>query len=375
MMCGVAPHSINRPENPMSSFAPSFTRFMRSVLWLGLVLSLPSAHAGGPVFEIHPPGATQSLTGAGSTFAAPIIQQWMKIYSGQHPDLALSYAVVGSGEGIDRFLAGEVDIGATDAPLTPEERAKVAGNVVQIPVTAGMIAITYNLPGVQGPLNLPRDVYPDIFLDKISRWDDPRIAAANPGVNLPHKLIQVVARLDSSGTTFAFTNHLAAVSPAWAAGPGVGKRLDWPGGAMVARGNEGVAQRIKLTEGSIGYVESGFAERLRLPLAWLENRAGGFIAPNVETGQRALTGGSDALPETLDVVITDPEGTRSYPIVTYTWLLLHRQYQDPAKAEAVKAMVRWILTDGQGQAEALRYVPLPENIAQAALIKLDSLDR
>jgi len=210
-----------------------------------------------------------TLSGAGSSFAAPIFNKWIEVYGAEHPDLGLSYASVGSGEGIERFLAGGSDIGATDAPLRPAEVAAIRGQFVQIPVTAGMIAITYNLPGVRAPLNLPRDVYADIFLGKIDRWSDPRIAAANPGVDLPHKLIQVVARSDGSGTTFAFTNHLSAISADWAKGPGVGKLIDWPGGAMVARGNEGVAQRVKITEGAIGYVEAGFAQRLHLSLAWL----------------------------------------------------------------------------------------------------------
>ncbi|HYN76574.1 MAG TPA: phosphate ABC transporter substrate-binding protein PstS [Lamprocystis sp. (in: g-proteobacteria)] len=346
----------------------ALTHSMTALLSLGLLLAHPGAQGRGPeeVFKVNPTGTTQTLTGAGSTFVAPIMKEWMRVYGGEHTDLGLSYAVVGSGAGIDRFLAGTVDIGATDAPLTPADIAKVKGNVMQIPITAGMIAITYNLPGVQGPLNLPRAVYPDLFMDKIVRWDDPRIAAANPGVVLPHKLIQVVARRDSSGTTFAFTHHLAAISPEWGPGPGVGKLIDWPGGAMVATGNEGVAHRIKLTEGSIGYVESGFAERLGLPLAWLENRAGGFIMPTVETGQRALTGGSDAVPAALDVMITDPEGARSYPIVTYVWLLVRRQYEDPAKTAAIKNLVGWILTQGQTSAEPLRFVPLPEGIVQAA---------
>lgn len=317
--------------------------------------------------------AGMTITGAGSSFAAPIFNKWIEVYAAKRSDLVLTYDSVGSGEGIDRFLAGTVDIGATDAPLRPEDAAAVQDGVVQIPVTAGMIAIAYNLPGIQGALNLPRDVYPDIFRGAIYRWDDPRITAANPGMELPPKLIQVVARLDSSGTTFAFTNHLAAISEPWAKGPGVGKHIDWPGGAMVARGNEGVAGRIKLTEGSIGYVEAGFAERLQLPLAWLENRAGGFIAPTVETGQRALAGGSDAIPEDLAVVITDPAGSRSYPIVTYTWALVRQRHADPAKADAIRTLLRWALSEGQTYAEALRYVPLPDNVAQAALRELERI--
>jgi len=319
-----------------------------------------------------PDEGTQSLTGAGSSFAAPIFNQWIDVYSAAHPGVDLHYDSVGSGEGIDRFLAGAVDVGATDAPLRSDEAAKVAGGYLQIPVTAGMIAIAYNLPGFEAPLNLPRDVYVDIFRGTLHRWDDPRIAAANPGVTLPPKLIQVVARQDASGTTFAFTNHLAAISDQWDAG--VGKSIDWPGGTMVARGNEGVAGRIKLTEGSIGYVEAGFAQRLQLALAWLENRAGGFVGPNAETGQRALAGGSDAIPEDLALVITDPAGARSYPIVTYTWALLRKEYGDPAKADAVKALMRWALTEGQSHAEALWYVPLPGNVVQAALMELARID-
>lgn len=161
----------------------------------------------------------------------------------------MSYDSIGSGAGIDRFLANTVDIGATDAPLHEDEAEQVEGDFVQLPITGGMIAIAYNLSDFPGPLNLPRDVYTEIFLGNAFRWDDPRIAAANPGLELPHQLIQVVGRHDASGTTFALTNHLAAISDEWAAGPGVGKRVDWPGGAMEANGNEGVAQRIKITEG------------------------------------------------------------------------------------------------------------------------------
>ncbi len=233
-----------------------------------------------------------------------------------------------------------------------------------------MIAIAYNLPGIDGPLNLPRDVYVGIFNGRLARWDDPRIAAANPGIALPPKLIQVVARQDSSGTTFAFTNHLAAISDQWQGG--VGKLIDWPGGTMVARGNEGVAGRIKITEGAIGYVEAGFARRLNLRLAWLQNRAGGFVAPNAETGQRGLVGGSESVPDDLATAIPDPAGARSYPIVTYSWALL-RAGDDPAKDAAIAKLMRWILSEGQAHADALWYVPLPENLARAALAEVQTL--
>lgn len=315
----------------------------------------------------------ETITAAGSSFAAPMFNQWLQVYGTEHPNLSLSYDSIGSGAGIERFLAGSVDIGATDAPLRGDEDKQFEGHFAQLPITGGMIAIAYNLPGVQGPINLPRDVYSDIFLGKSFRWDDPRLVAANPGIDLPPKLIQVVGRRDSSGTTFAFTNHLAAINQDWAAGPGVSKKIDWPGGAMEARGNEGVAQRIKVTEGSIGYVEAGFAQRLGLSLAWLENQAGGYVQPNVETGRRGLADGSDNPPSDLTRTIPDPQGARSYPIVTYTWALVRDAYEPADKTAKVHDLIRWTLTEGQQYAEELRYVPLPENLVQAALAELDSL--
>ena len=337
-------------------------------------LGLGGCDGGGEQTTSAPPsGGSQTVTGAGSSFAAPIFDHWLAQYGAEHPSLALSYDSVGSGAGIERFLGGSVDIGATDAPLGPDASAEVDGDFAQLPVTGGMIAIAYNLPGVDGPINLPRDVYPDIFLGEVYRWDDPRIAAANPGIELPAKVIQVVARRDSSGTTFAFTNHLAAASETWADGPGVGKKIDWPGGAMEANGNEGVAQRIKITQNAIGYVEAGFAERLGLSLAWLENSAGGLVQPNVETGRRGLADGADTPPDDLTRTIPDPQGARSYPIVTYTWALVRGDYGSPEKTAAVHDLLRWILTDGQADAESLYYVPLPDNLAQAALAELDAL--
>ena len=341
---------------------------------MAAVLVLGGCDGGGEqAASTLPSDGKQTITGAGSSFAAPIFEHWLAQYGAEEPSLAPSYDSVGSGAGIERFLAGGVDIGATDAPLGPGASAEVDGDFAQLPVTGGMIAIAYNLPGVDGPINLPRDVYPDIVLGEVYRWDDPRIAAANPGIELPAKVIQVVARRDSSGTTFAFTNHLAAISDARADGPGVGKKIDWPGGAMEANGNEGVAQRIKITDNAIGDVEAGFAERLGLSLAWLENRAGGLVQPNVETGRRGLADGADTPPDDLTRTIPDPQGARSYPIVTYTWALVRGDYGSPEKTAAVHDLLRWSLADGQADAESLYYVPLPDNLAQAALAELDTL--
>jgi phosphate transport system substrate-binding protein len=276
----------------------------------------------------------------------------------------LTYDAVGSGEGISRFLGGSVDFGASDVPPTAEDAAKVAGGVITIPATAGMVVLAYNLPAVTGTLKLPRDVYTEIFAGILKRWDDPRIAAANPGMTLPHRDIVIVARQDSSGTTAAFTNHLAAVSPSWREqGLSVGTLIEWPASAMLARGNEGVASRIKISEGAIGYVEYGFAKRLGIPVASLQNKAGQLVAPSESAGQHALAEASSATSSDPGMTILDPSGREAYPIVTYSWLLLYRQYADARTSAAIKDFVGWGLTRGQSFAPGLDYLPLPEAVA------------
>jgi phosphate transport system substrate-binding protein len=241
-----------------------------------------------------------------------------------------------------------------------------------VPVVAGSIVLTYNLEGVDGDLKLPRDVYVDIFLNAITRWDDPRIQAANPGLKLPREDIALVVRQDSSGTTYAFTNHLSAISDHWRdRGPGVGTVIDWPGNAMVARGNEGVAGRIKQSAHSIGYVEYGTAQRAGLKMAWLENQTGQFIQPH--GGSRLTTLLNVEMPANLRVFFPDPAGADSYPIVTYSWLLLNKSYNDPKKVAALKKYVRWCLTEGQAYNESLGYVRLAPHVVALATQAVDAI--
>lgn len=320
-------------------------------------------------------GATLEIKGAGATFPEPLYQQWIKQYRADHPDLAFTYEGVGSGEGIRRFVAEAVDFGASDAAMKDEEIAKVQRGVKLIPATAGMVVLAYNLPGVEGELKLPRDVYVDIFLARIDRWDDERIAAANPHLNLPAKLIQPVVRRDGSGTTYAFTNHLSSASQAWREeGPGTGKLIDWPGAAMTGIGNEGVAQKVKISHGSIGYMEYGFAKRLGLPMATLQNKAGNFVKPGAESGRLALAAAAEKeLPEDLRLFLPDPEGSDSYPIVSLSWLLLYGRYDDSAKAIALEEAVTWGLTEGQQTAEEMGYIPLPEDIVSEAIAAVTTI--
>ena len=314
------------------------------------------------------------LRGAGATFPAPLYQKWIEVFRRQQPDVAIAYDVVGSGEGQRRFIEGSVDFGASDAALSDEQMARVASGSVLVPVAAGLVVVAYNLPGLSGPLKLARDVLPDIFNGRIRTWNDPRIRASNPGLNLPNQHIAVVARLDGSGTTFAFTNHLAAASAAWRDnGPGVGTRVDWRGTAMLAPGNEGVAGRIKLAESSIGYVEFHFAKRLKLPMAHIQNKAGRLVEPNEASGMAALADHASSMPTNLRLFMPDPEGDNAYPIVTLTWLLLYEHYRDPQRAAALKRFVAWGLANGQSYSSELGYVPLPDAVKGPALVALQRI--
>lgn len=306
------------------------------------------------------------VLGGGSTFAAPLYEAWVAAYGSTAPTVDIGYDVIGSGEGIDRFLAGSLDFAATDAPLTPKQEAEVAGGVTHVPVTAGMVAIAYNLPGeLEGELRLPRDVLGDIFAGAITRWDDPRIVAANPGLELPHQTLYVVARLDGSGTTYAFTNHLDATSDTWRRdGHGVATRVAWPNRAMLARGNEGVAGTIQRADGTIGYVEYGIARQAGLPLAALQNAAGAFVAPSSASGAAAIAAAT--IPEDMKIEIPDPAGEGAYPIVTFTWELLRNAPGDETKAQAIEAFTEWAITKGQDLAPGLGYVPMPQAVRDRA---------
>jgi len=318
-------------------------------------------------------GVGVALQGAGATFPAPLYRKWIDIYTRMNPNVAIDYQAVGSGEGIKRFLAGVVDFGASDAAMSDEQISQAKAGVKLIPATAGIVVLAYNLPDVKGALKLSREVYADIFLGKIRVWNDPRIQALNPDLKLPRQTITLVARLDSSGTTYAMTNHLNAISEEWRKGPGVGKLVDWPGNTMMASGNEGVAARIKRSWGAIGYVEYGFAKHLGLPMAYLENKAGRFVEPAPESGQAAIAANVDLIPGNLRVFLPDPEGEDAYPIVTFTWLLLHERYEDSRKGAAVKRFVDWTLTDGQGYSADMGYIPLPDAVATTARVAVNAV--
>jgi phosphate transport system substrate-binding protein len=314
-----------------------------------------------------------TLRGAGSTFSAPLYKQWIADYASLRPSVSIAYDVVGSGEGVRRFLSDAVDFAGSDEILNDAEAAR-AGGAVMIPVTAGMIVVAYNLPGVTSEIRLPRDVYLDISAGSIRQWDDPRIKAANPGVALPHREIVLVARQDGSGTTAAFTHHLDAIGPSWRSkGMAAGKLIEWPKGTVLAPGNEGVARTIATSEGAIGYIEFWYARQFGLRTATLQNRAGKFITPTPQAGDLALSG-RVALVKQLDASVADPATSGAYPIPSYSWMLLYPHYLDKNKAVALHDFVEWGLSQrAQDGAAQLGYLPLPADVIGLARKTLTEL--
>ncbi len=318
-----------------------------------------------------------SLVGAGYTFSSVLFKKWFETYHGLYPDVAVAYQSVGSGEGVRRFIGKgikkdeQVDFGASDAAMQDAEIAQVEHGAVMLPITAGGVVLAYNLPGFDGELKLSREAYSGIFLGKITRWNDPLIVVTNPGVRLPPMEIVPVIRLDSSGTTFAFTNHLDAISNEWHKRYGVSKLIGSQGNAMRVAGNEGVAGRIQLTVGSVGYIEYQFSRQLNLKIATLENREGKFVRP---TEQAFVAGLSAAqLPDNLRAFVPDPSGIDSYPIVTFSWVLLRKSDPDMKKAKTLRELFTWCLLDGQRYSSEMGYVPLPESVASKSLTALNGL--
>lgn len=313
---------------------------------------------------VAPAQAETRITGSGASFPFPIYSAWFKDFSSNNADgVTIDYQSKGSGAGIQDLINGVVDFAASDAAMKDEDIAKVANGVVLLPMTAGEIVLAYNLPGVT-ELKLPRAVYADIFEGKIEKWNDPAIAAANPDATLPDLPITVVVRSDSSGTTFNFTSHLAAIDPEFASTVGAGTSVQWPSINRVVKApkNDGVTATLLQTPGAIGYVEYGYAKLTGAPMATLENAKGEFVAPGGEGGALALA--SAEFDSNMRAFITDPQGDGAYPIATFTWMLFYKDGQDETKVKALKDMIEYGLTTGQESAESLGYIPMPEAVIE-----------
>lgn len=303
----------------------------------------------------------QNITAAGATFPYPIYNKWFTEYAQAHPSVHINYQSIGSGGGIKQVSEGTVDFGASDGPMSDQQLAEAKVKVMHIPTVLGAVVPVYNIPGISKPLNFSGDVIADIYLGTISRWNDPRIAKDNPGVNLPAKSILPVYRSDGSGTTYIFTDYLSKVSPEWASKVGKNTSVKWPTG-IGAKGNEGVSGMVRQTPGAFGYVELIYALQNKMEYGAVKNAAGKYLQGSPEGVTAAAAAAAKTMPADYRVSITNAPGATSYPISSFTWLLIPKQFPDPAKAAAVKGFLQWMLEHGESEASSMGYAPLPAQV-------------
>jgi phosphate transport system substrate-binding protein len=313
--------------------------------------------------------AQMLINGAGATFPYPLYSKWFDEYAKIDPSVRFNYQSIGSGGGQKQILAQTVDFGASDGPMSDENLAKASSKLLHIPTVAGAVVVTYNLPGIAS-LKLDGAVIADIFQGKITSWNDPKIAAMNPGVKLPGTDLVVVHRSDGSGTSYIFTDFLSSVSKDWEMHVGRNTSVKWPSG-LGAKGNEGVAGQVKQLPGTIGYVELAYAHQNKLAVAEIKNSSGNFIAPSLESVSDALA--SAKVPEDFRFSMVNPPGAKAYPISGATWLLVYQKQQDPAKGKKLVEFLNWAITKGAGMASTLDYASLPAELQTRVLEEVKSI--
>jgi len=319
----------------------------RIALFLCLALALPAF-------------AQSTLNGAGATFPYPIYSKWFSEYHKAHSDVQVNYQSIGSGGGIRQVLAGTVDFGASDGPMTDEQLGQAKVKILHVPTVLGAVVPAYNIPGVIGEVKFTPEALAGIFLGKITTWNDKALTAANPGVNFPNQAIVVIHRSDGSGTSYIFTDYLSKVSADWKNGPGKGTSVKWPVG-LGGKGNEGVAGMIRQMEGSIGYVELIYALQNKITYGSMKNPAGEFVKASLESVTTAAAS-VKSMPADFRVSITNAPGKGAYPISSFTWLLIPTRSQDPNKGKILTDLLNWCETDGQKLAADLSYAPLPDTV-------------
>ena len=306
--------------------------------------------------------AQTTLNGAGATFPYPMYSKWFSDYNKLHPDVQINYQSIGSGGGIRQVLAGTVDFGASDGPMTDEQLGQAKIKILHIPTVLGAVVPAYNIPGVTGEIKFTPEVLANIFLGKISNWNDPAIAKANPGVTFPNQTIIIIHRSDGSGTTYIFTDYLSKVSSEWANTVKKGTTVSWPLG-LGGKGNEGVAGQIRQLQGSIGYVELIYAAQNNIPYGSVKNAAGNFVRASLE-GVTEAAASVKTMPADFRVSITNAPGKTAYPISSFTWLLIPVQAKDQKKGKILADFVDWMVTDGQKMTAQLTYAPLPDTVVE-----------
>jgi phosphate transport system substrate-binding protein len=345
-------------------------RSFKLVVWVSAVVLLLAAIAcnnngtGG--------SATVDLRGAGATFPNPLYQKWLSEYGKVHPNVKIDYQSIGSGGGINQLKKQTVDFGASDAPMSDDDLKSAPGQVLHIPTVLGAVVLTYNLEALKQPLRFSPEVIADIFLGKIKKWNDPKIAADNPGVTLSANDITVVHRSDGSGTSAVFTDYLSKVSAEWKEKVGAGVSPSWPIG-LGGKGNEGVTGQVKNTPNTVGYVELVYAVKNSLPVAQIKNASGAFMAPSIDTVTAAAAASAASMPDDLRISITNAAGAQAYPISSYTYILVYKDQRDAAKGKALVDFLWWGIHDGEGFAKELQYAPLPADIVKKAEAKINSV--
>jgi phosphate transport system substrate-binding protein len=314
--------------------------------------------------------AQMLINGAGATFPYPIYSKWFDDYTKVDPSVRFNYQSIGSGGGQQQILAQTVDFGASDGPMSDENLAKAPGKIFHIPTVAGAVAITYNLPD-SPKLKLDGAAIADLFMGKITRWDDARLAKLNPGAKLPKLDVVVVHRSDGSGTSYIFTDYLSSVSKDWAQKIGKNTSVRWPTG-LGAKGNEGVAGQVKQMEGAIAYVELAYAHQNKLPFAEVQNSGGQFITPSIASVTAALA--SAKIPDDFRFSIVNPPGSTAYPIAGATWLLVYQKQKDPAKGQKLVQFLNWAMHEGQKTAPTLDYAPLPASLVERVVKRIGEIE-
>lgn len=301
---------------------------------------------------------TVLLNAAGATFPYPIYSKWFSVYHQQKPDIQINYQSIGSGGGIQQLKAGTVDFGASDMPLNDQLLSQFNFKIIQFPTVLGAVVPTYNVPGVSAELKFAPKMLADIYLGKVTKWNDPEITSANPGVNLPGNDIVVIRRSDGSGTTFVWTDYLSKVSPEWKEHVGSNTSVNWPVG-MGGKGNEGVSGLVEQTPNSIGYVELIYALQNHMGYGLVENSSGKFVKANLASVTEAASGVAAKMAQDIRISITDAPGKNAYPICSFTYLLIPEKISDATKREAIQGFLKWMLSSGQGMVEGLNYAQLP----------------
>jgi phosphate transport system substrate-binding protein len=303
-----------------------------------------------------------TLNGAGATFPYPMYSKWFNEYHKAHPDVQFNYQSIGSGGGIRQVLAGTVDFGASDGPMSDEQLAQAKTKILHFPTVLGAVVPAYNVPGVTGELKFTPQALAGIFLGKITSWNDPALVKENPGVNLPNQPIVVIHRSDGSGTTFIFTDYLSKVSSEWANGPNKNTSVKWPVG-LGGKGNEGVAGMIRQIQGSIGYVELIYAVQNKITYGVVKNASGNYVKASLESVTEAA-GSVKNMPADFRVSITNAPGKDAYPISSFTWLLIPQKSKDAAKGKMIADFLNWMLDSGEKMTAELTYAPLPSSVAE-----------